>query len=84
VIAWTGAVEVTADGLRQAKPEELKARDQAVDRLRPELAEGPRKAAELFAAAAVAEIPERALEQAKQQPRVESHKERDRKWNRAE
>jgi hypothetical protein len=65
VIEWTGPVDLTADGLCQKKVTTMvKARDRAIDWLRRELANGPRKRAELFARAAEAGIPERTLERA--------------------
>jgi hypothetical protein len=75
VVEWTGPVELTADGLCGGKAEEpIKARDRAIDWLRRELAGGPRKAAELFAAAAAAGIPERTLERAKESLKARSHR----------
>ena len=78
VVEWTGPADVTADGLCGGPTEErLHARDRAVDWLRRELAGGPRKVAELYAAAAETGIPERTLERAKQELRAKSHRE----WN---
>jgi hypothetical protein len=85
VVDWAGPVEVTADGLTLRKREvALKAADRAVDWLRRELAAGPRKAADLYAAAAAALIPERTLDRAKEGLRARSHKEYDFKGRRAE
>ncbi|HET6575805.1 MAG TPA: AAA family ATPase, partial [Fimbriiglobus sp.] len=66
VVEWTGPVELTADGLCRRQPATgVKARDRATDWLRRELSGGPRPAADLYAAAAAAGIPERTLERAK-------------------
>src|SRR3712207_6901885 len=49
---WTGSVDLTADGLcRGRAPAGLKVKDRAIDWLKRELAGGPRKAADLYAAA---------------------------------
>ena len=81
VVEWTGPVDLTADGLcaGEAGGAELQARDRAIDWLRRELAAGPRKAAELYAAAAEAGIPERTLERAKAELRARSHRAYDHK-----
>jgi hypothetical protein len=84
VIEWTGPVEVTAHGLCRGKAAELRIRDRAVDWLRRELAGGPRKAADVYAAAAAAGIPDRTLERAKEGLRAESHRDYDCKAKRAE
>ena len=81
MIEWLGPVDRTADGLCAGKPPAgLKMRDRAVDWLRRELADGPRKAADVYAAAAEAGIPERTLERAKHELRARSH----RTWDEAE
>jgi hypothetical protein len=78
VVEWTGAVDVTADGLTLKKRETgVKVADRAVDWLRRELAAGPRKAADVYAAAAAAGIPERTLKRAKEWLRAKSHREYD-------
>lgn len=80
VIEWAGPVDVTADQVSRAKPPvELRARDRACDWLRRELAGGPRRAAELYAAAAEAAIPEATLNRAKAALRVQSHRHHNRK-----
>jgi hypothetical protein len=74
VIEWTGPVDLTADGLCQKKVSpRVKACDRAIDWLRRELANGPRKSAELFALAAEAGIPERTLERAKERLPARAH-----------
>jgi hypothetical protein len=87
VVEWTGPVDVTADGLcrKTEKPERgLPVRDRAVEWLRRELAGGPRKAADVFAAAAAAGIPERTLERAKAALRASSHRTWDHQESRGE
>ncbi|MBO0697093.1 MAG: AAA family ATPase [Zavarzinella sp.] len=85
VIEWTGRVEMTADELCRGRPPEgLKVRERAVDWLRRELAAGPRKAGDLYAAAAAAGIPDRTLERAKERLRAESHRDYDWKAKRGE
>jgi hypothetical protein len=75
VIEWTGPVDLTADGLCLKKEVTMvKARDRAIDWLKRELANGPRKAAELYALAAEAGIPERTLDRAKQEIQVGSER----------
>ena len=84
-VEWTGPVDRTADGLCAGKPPAgLKMRDRAVDWLKRELAAGPRKAADLYAAAATAGIPERTLERAKQGLRAKSHRAWDEDHERGE
>jgi hypothetical protein len=85
-IQWTGLVELTADGLCQKKKAEatLQARDRATDWLRRELANGPRLAAHLYAAAAAALIPERTLERAKVGVKAKSYRHYDVKAKRGE
>lgn len=84
VIEWTGTVEMTADALCKPAVVGLKAKERAVDWLKRELAGGPRKTAEVYAAAAVVGIPERTLERAKQELRVKSHRTWDHEENRGE
>jgi hypothetical protein len=80
-----GAVELTADGLCQKKADtKVKACDRAIDWLKRELANGPRKSVELYALAAEAGIPERTLERAKEALDIESHKTWDHKESRGE
>jgi hypothetical protein len=62
-VEWAGPVDLTADVLAD-RP--LRPRDRATDWLARALANGPRPAAELKAAALAAGIPERTLERAKQ------------------
>lgn len=85
VVEWTGPVDVTADAAGGAKPTvELRAKDRATDWLRQQLAGGPRPAADLYAAAAAAGIPDRTLERAKAELRVQSHRTHDCKTDRGE
>src|SRR5205823_1411269 len=65
VVEWAGPADVTADALGGLPPGPLRPRDRAAGWLRAELAGGPRKAAEVYAAAAEAGIPERTLRRAK-------------------
>jgi hypothetical protein len=73
VVEWTGPADLTADGLLRRPEAGLRPRDRATDWLRGELANGPRKAAELLTAAAAAGIPEKTLKRAKADLRAGSH-----------
>jgi hypothetical protein len=85
VVEWTGAVDLTADGLCKREPATgVRARDRATDWLKRELAAGPRKSADLYAAAAAAGIPERTLERAKKELPAGSHRTYDPKERRGE
>ncbi len=84
-IEWTGPVDLSADGLCQKKISTMvKACDRAIDWLKRELADGPRKASELHTAAAEAGIPERTLRRAKIDLPARSHRLWDHKANRGE
>jgi hypothetical protein len=73
VVEWTGPVDLSADAVsRSAAP--LRMCDQAAAWLSAQLAAGPRRASELYAAAAEAGIPERTLDRAKSQLRIGSRK----------
>ncbi|MCI0701936.1 MAG: AAA family ATPase [Planctomycetia bacterium] len=74
VVEWTGVAELSADGLGQPLAAELPMRERAVAWLCEQLANGPRKATELFVAAGEAGIPERTLKRAKQELGTKSHK----------
>jgi hypothetical protein len=74
VVGWAGPVEVAADALGDAPPAPLRPRDRAVEWLRAELANGPRKATDVAAAAAAAGIPDRTLDRAKVELGVDSHR----------
>jgi hypothetical protein len=62
----------------------MRASERAIDRLRRERAGGPRKAAEVYAAAAGSRIPERTLNRAKDGLPARSHRVYDRKARRGE
>ncbi|HEX3149551.1 MAG TPA: AAA family ATPase [Gemmataceae bacterium] len=84
-IEWTGPIDLTADDLcRPPKSTECKIRDRAIDWLKCELAAGPRKAADIYAAAALAGIPERTLQRAKSNMPAKSHRVWDQKTERGE
>jgi hypothetical protein len=88
VVEWAGPVAVSADelGRRPEKPERaLRARERASDWLRGELAAGPRKAGDILAAAAAANIPEATLRRAKadlgvKAKQVHDHKVQQSEW----
>ena len=73
VVEWTGPADVSADALFERLPAPLRPRDRASDWLRGELANGPRKAADLLAAAAAAGIPEATLRRAKADLKTATH-----------
>ncbi len=67
-VRWTGPVDLTADELcATAEPVGKRPRERAAEWLRAELANGPRKAGELTAAAAAVGITERTLDRAKKE-----------------
>ncbi|MFL6114876.1 MAG: AAA family ATPase, partial [Catenulispora sp.] len=75
VVEWAGPVDLTADEACRTEPAGgVRPRDRAGVWLKQELATGPRPAAELYAAAAAAGIPERTLERAKAALGVSSHR----------
>lgn len=84
VVEWAGRVDLTADEASRADEGAVRPRDRAGDWLKRELSCGPRKAADLLAAAAGAGIPERTLERAKAGLRVGSHRTWDHVANRGE
>jgi putative DNA primase/helicase len=72
-IHWLGPVSLTADELYTTRePESQRPRERAAEWLRRELADGARRAAELFAGAAAAGITRRTLKRAKKDLGVES------------
>ena len=76
VVEWVGSVDVLPDTLCRPElpPMPVKPKDRAIDWLRRELVNGPRKAAELYEAAAAIGIPERTLNRAKAELRLDSHR----------
>jgi hypothetical protein len=74
VLKWTGPVVLPADELGRPPEGRLHVRDQASAWLLAELAQGPRPASEILAAAAAAGIPDRTLRRAKDQLRIGSRK----------
>jgi hypothetical protein len=73
VVEWAGAVEMGANLLGDEPAAPLRPRDRAAGWLRAELANGPRRAAEVFEAATAAGIPGGTLRRAKGDLRVESY-----------
>jgi hypothetical protein len=65
VVEWTGPVELSADAANKPTDAPVRMRDRAAAWLTAQLATGPRKVTELYAAAAEAGIPERTLDRAK-------------------
>jgi hypothetical protein len=73
-VEWAGRLDVTADGLGLPVTMPLRPRDRATEWLFQQLASGPRRAMELFTAAAEVGIPEATLKRAKAELRVQSHR----------
>lgn len=84
VIEWLDAVDVDANELCKRPTEPLRSRDRAITWLREQLSGGPRKSAEILAAAAESGIPERTLLRAKADMSACSHqvhwKSGEREW----
>jgi hypothetical protein len=74
VVEWTGAVELSADAANRRPEAPVRMRDRASTWLAAELANGPRRATAILAAAAEVGIPERTLERAKSELRIGSRK----------
>lgn len=74
VVEWTGAVDLTADAVGGKPPRAMPARDRAGIWLREQLANGPRRATDVRAAATAACIPENTLQRAKEAEGVRSQK----------
>jgi hypothetical protein len=72
-VEWAGTAELSADVLARS-PAPLRMRDRAAEWLQAQLANGPRRATELFAAAAEAGIPDVTLNRAKAQVGVKSQR----------
>jgi hypothetical protein len=73
MIEWTGPVDLSADAASRGEGP-VRNRERAIDWLKRQLANGPRRAAELHAAAADAGIPEATLHRAKAQLPAESQR----------
>jgi hypothetical protein len=73
-VEWVGPADAAADALGRRPEDPLRARDRAALWLHAELAGGPRKAVDLYAAAAEAGIPEITLKRAKAELMVQSHR----------
>lgn len=73
VVEWTGPVDLSADAVSHSTVP-VRARDRAAAWLSAQLAAGPRRASELYAAAAEAGIPERTLDRAKSELHIGSRK----------
>ena len=74
VVEWAGLVDLSADAVNKPSEAPIRMRDRAAAWLAGQLAQGPRKATELYAAAAEAGIPDRTLERAKADLHVGSRK----------
>ena len=74
VVEWTGPADLSAEAVNRPPNAPLRMGDQAGAWLFAQLAAGPRRAADLYAAAAAAGIPERTLDRAKAQLRIGSRK----------
>lgn len=76
VVEWVGPVDVSPDALCRPEPppKAAKPKDRAIDWLIRELAAGPRKVIELFAAAAAVGIPEATVKRAKADLKLSSHR----------
>jgi hypothetical protein len=74
VVEWTGPVALEADTVNKPPEAPVRVRDRAAAWLTAQLAKGPRKASDIYAAAAKAGIPERTLERAKADLHVGSRK----------
>jgi hypothetical protein len=72
MLEWTGSVNLSADDLCR-RTQKVRPRDRARDWLVLELGAGPRRANQIITAAFALGIPERTLERAKKDLRVESH-----------
>lgn len=73
-VVWTGTTDLTADAIGGKPPARMPARDRAGTWLREQLANGPRRATELFTAAFEVCIPEGTLKRAKEAEGVRSKK----------
>lgn len=74
VVEWVEEIDLSANALGQSPTAPLRTRDRATAWLQTLLANGPRTATEVYAAAGGAGIPERTLNRAKAELRVQSHK----------
>jgi hypothetical protein len=74
IVRWRALVDLDADAVNRRADAPARLRDRAAAWLTAELAKGPRKASELYVAAAEAGIPERTLNRAKAELHVGSRK----------
>lgn len=74
VVEWIGPVELSADAANRPADAPVRMRDRVGAWLTAQLANGPRKVTEIYAAAAEAGIPERTLDRAKSELRVGSRR----------
>lgn len=72
VIEWLEPLDISANALGVIPTETLRPREKAIEWLRLQLANGPRKSSEIMALAAAGAIPERTLLRAKSELRVTS------------
>lgn len=72
VVEWLEPLDLSANALGVIPTETLRPREKAIEWLRQQLANGPRKSSEILALAASGAIPERTLLRAKQELRVTS------------
>jgi putative DNA primase/helicase len=72
VIDWLEPLDISANALGIIPTETLRPREKAIEWLRQQLANGPRKVSEIMALAASGAIPERTLLRAKSELRVQS------------
>jgi len=72
IVEWLEPMDVSANALGVTPTESLRPRERAIEWLRKELANGPRKSSEIMAVAIAGAIPERTLLRAKVELRVQS------------
>jgi hypothetical protein len=74
IVTWVGPAGLSADAVSRTPEAQLRMRDRAAAWLTAQLANGPRKASEIYTAAAEAGIPDRTLERAKSDLRLGSRR----------